>query len=242
MWRKNARVTRSVSLAAASSKLRTGPAWKKAVSIAPTRWTHRLGACRLAQARARARAPRRSRPSYSPGSRSAPERDSAGGRRQRVPRQRAGLVHGADRRQPLHHVGPAAEGRERQPAADDLAEHVRSGVTPYRSCARRRATRNPVITSSKTSSAPCASQSARSPSRKPGLRRARRPCSPPPARRAPRPGRRRASTAAAARVDVVVRADHRVGRRPGGTPGVDGMPSVAMPEPALASSASTWPW
>ena len=26
-----------------------------------------------------------------------------------------------------------------------------------------------------------------------------------------------------------------------GTPGVDGIPSVAIPEPALASSASTWP-
>ncbi len=27
-----------------------------------------------------------------------------------------------------------------------------------------------------------------------------------------------------------------------GTPGVDGMASVATPEPALASSASAWPW
>ena len=27
-----------------------------------------------------------------------------------------------------------------------------------------------------------------------------------------------------------------------GTPGVEGMPSVMIPEPALASSASTWPW
>ena len=26
------------------------------------------------------------------------------------------------------------------------------------------------------------------------------------------------------------------------TPGVDGRPSVATPEPASASSASTWPW
>jgi len=28
----------------------------------------------------------------------------------------------------------------------------------------------------------------------------------------------------------------------GGTPGLDGRPSVATPEPALASNASTWPW
>ena len=27
-----------------------------------------------------------------------------------------------------------------------------------------------------------------------------------------------------------------------GTPGVDGMPSVATPEPAAASNASAWPW
>ena len=29
---------------------------------------------------------------------------------------------------------------------------------------------------------------------------------------------------------------------PAGTPGDDGMPSVAIPEPAAASSASAWPW
>ena len=29
---------------------------------------------------------------------------------------------------------------------------------------------------------------------------------------------------------------------PDGTPGEPGMPSVAIPEPALASSASAWPW
>ena len=29
---------------------------------------------------------------------------------------------------------------------------------------------------------------------------------------------------------------------PVGTPGVDGIASVASPEPALASSASAWPW
>ena len=27
-----------------------------------------------------------------------------------------------------------------------------------------------------------------------------------------------------------------------GTPGLAGSPSVAIPEPALASSASAWPW
>ena len=45
---------------------------------------------------------------------------------------------------------------------------VRSGRTPNSSCAPPRATRKPVITSSKTSSAPDASQRLRSASRKPG--------------------------------------------------------------------------
>ena len=44
------------------------------------------------------------------------------------------------------------------------------------------------------------------------------------------------------RVDVVVAADTVSAVAPDGTPGVEGMPSVASPEPALASSASTWPW
>ena len=48
---------------------------------------------------------------------------------------------------------------------------VRSGRTPKRSWAPPRATRKPVITSSNTSSAPEASQSARSASRKPGCGR-----------------------------------------------------------------------
>ena len=45
---------------------------------------------------------------------------------------------------------------------------VRSGLTPKRSWAPPRPTRKPVITSSKTSSAPAASQSARRASRNPG--------------------------------------------------------------------------
>ena len=40
------------------------------------------------------------------------------------------------------------------------------------------------------------------------------------------------------RVDVVVGDDDRVAATAGGTPGEDGIPSVASPEPADASSAS----
>ena len=46
-----------------------------------------------------------------------------------------------------------------------LPRHVRSGCTPKRDCAPPYATRNPVITSSKTSTAPCTLASRRSPSR-----------------------------------------------------------------------------
>ena len=44
-----------------------------------------------------------------------------------LPEQRAGLVDRAERRQLLHHVARAAEGRQRHAAADDLAEHAHVG-------------------------------------------------------------------------------------------------------------------
>ena len=43
-------------------------------------------------------------------------------------------------------------------------------------------------------------------------------------------------------VHVVERADDRVGGAAAGTPGEDGSPSVASPDPAAASSASACPW
>ena len=45
-----------------------------------------------------------------------------GRRGQRVPRQRARLVHGPERGERRHDLGAAAEGADRQAAADDLAE------------------------------------------------------------------------------------------------------------------------
>ena len=50
-----------------------------------------------------------------------------GRRRERVPGERPGLVDVAGRREPLHHVGAAAERRRREPAADDLAEDRQVG-------------------------------------------------------------------------------------------------------------------
>ena len=49
------------------------------------------------------------------------ERRQAGGHRERVARQRARLVDLSGRRQHAHQLGPAAERRRRQAAADDLA-------------------------------------------------------------------------------------------------------------------------
>ena len=61
-------------------------------------------------------------PVVRPGLREHVERGDAGGHRERVAGQRAGLVRRAERRQQLHQRPPAAEGRRGQPAAHDLAE------------------------------------------------------------------------------------------------------------------------
>ena len=57
-----------------------------------------------------------------------PQGGEAGGRGDRVPRQRAGLVDGALGREVRHHVGPAAERRGREAAAHHLAEGHQVGA------------------------------------------------------------------------------------------------------------------
>ena len=52
----------------------------------------------------------------------APQHRQPRGGGERIPRQRARLVDGACGREEIHDLRPAAEGRERQAAADDLAE------------------------------------------------------------------------------------------------------------------------
>ncbi|COV76959.1 Uncharacterised protein [Mycobacterium tuberculosis] len=51
-----------------------------------------------------------------------PQRCQPGGNRHRVTRQRAGLIHRPQRRQPLHHLGAPAERGGGHPAAHHLAE------------------------------------------------------------------------------------------------------------------------
>ncbi len=92
----------------------------------------------------------------------------AGGGGERVPAQGAGLVDGAERRELVHDVGAAAERGERETAADDLAEHREVGRDAEARPARRPGPRrNPVMTSSQTSSAPASVQRRRRPARKP---------------------------------------------------------------------------
>ena len=167
-WRAGAgRAPRSARCrsAAASSKSRTGPSATNSVSIAPTRctWPKRL------------RGPSSSRaPASLELARTPPGRGAGAGRRGR-PRSRAGSRRASPpgrRRRPAPGAPSARRGRRTPRAAGRRRRSCRgwSGRAGRRSssCAPPRATRKPVITSSKTSSAPDASQSARSASRKPG--------------------------------------------------------------------------
>ena len=115
-----------------------------------------------------------------------------------------------------------------------------SGTTPSRSCTPPGATRKPEITSSNTSRAPDASAASRRNARNPGSAGTRpmlaghgsqtiaatsRSCS---ARSTASRSFHGATSVSAACAAV--------------TPGLAGMPCVASPDPASASSPSTCPW
>ena len=92
-----------------------------------------------------------------------------GRHRNRVARERTGLIHGSVRSDMVHDLAAAAECADRHAATDDLAEDGSGPGAPRRVPGRRRARPgNPVITSSNTSTAPCSSQHSRSDSRNPG--------------------------------------------------------------------------
>ena len=139
----------------------------------------------------------------------------------------------------------AAVGRGRQAAADHLAEAGEVRASRRSSpCAPPQATRKPVITSSKISSAPWRSQSARRPARKPGSRQhaahvARDRLDDDARDLAAASSRTRRATAARS-----LKGDCSGERRerPPARPASPGMPSVATPLPAPTSSASAWPW
>ena len=142
---------------------------------------------------------------------------------------------GAERRQRLHHVAPTADGADRQPAADHLAERREVGRHVVLGLGAAGSTRNPVITSSKIEQGADAVALGAQPVEEPG-------------------SRRDDAHVGGDRLDdhgghdvvelghLVVRHDERLGDGAGRHPGGAGSPSVATPLPPAASRASVAPW
>ena len=169
----------------------------------------------------------------------------AGGRRQRIAAERAGLKDFAGRQDVLHDVGAAAVGADRQAAADDFAERRQVGLDAEQSTARRRRRRGSRSSLRRRSAARRACVvSSRSAARNSGV------------------GTTHAHVAddrfeddagdlvamlrrtpAAQAGDVVVwQARACPAPCPRVTPGEFGTPSVAAELPAATSRLSTWPW
>ena len=161
----------------------------------------------------------------------------------RIARERAGLVHGPERRDLLHDVAPAAERAQRQAAADDLAERGEVGLHAVSAPARRRARRE--------SRSSLRRGSARAVARAflaQGFEKAGR-------------GQHQVHVSGDGLDDdagdfgpwvakkrfqcgniVVVQNQRCAAAVSGGTPAELGLPKVRAPEPALTSSESAWPW
>ena len=141
-----------------------------------------------------------------------------------------------------HHVGRAAEGADRKPAADDLPEHRQVGADAEPLL--RAAARDPEAGDHLVEDEQRARRVAELAQRLEEARRGRDDAHVPGDRLDDHA--REALAVALERpgggVDVVVRRDDRVRSGPAGTPAVAGTPSVAGPEPASASSESACPW
>ena len=113
---------------------------------------------------------------------------------------------------------------------------------PKRSWAPPRATRKPVITSSKISTLPAFVQQSRRVSRKPGTGGTQfmLPATGSTITAAISPAR--ASNAARTAWLSLNGSTSVSAATAAGTPAESGLPSVSRPEPAFTSSASTWPW
>ena len=141
----------------------------------------------------------------------APQHRDAGGRRERVPRERSRLVDVALRGEELHQVAAPAEGADRQPAADDLPEDRQVGPdaeallrAPARDAEagddlvedeqarrpRRRACAGPRGSPAPAGRRPCSRRPARRARPRPPRSRARRPPGRCRGRRRCRPSRR----------------------------------------------------
>ena len=201
---------------------------------------HRLGARRLAQAarpasRWWAAGARRRR-------RRACQRGQPGGHGERVPRQRAGLVDVAGRGDALHQLARAPR-RRRRAARRRPPCPSPSGRAPRRQApARLRGRReSPLITSSKTSSAPLSSAALAQGA--PGSRPRAEPVPCWPGTGSARIAASSCSATAARRAASVVPGDNdrlRGGLRRHARAGGDAL--RGQPDPASASSPSTCPW
>ena len=152
-----------------------------------------------------------------------------------VGREGAGLVDGTVRREHLEHVAPAAECADRKPAADHLAEAPEIRGHPGRARCAPGPTLKPVITSSKTSSAPASSHARRSPSKNPGSGATRPMLAANGLDDHARDGLVELRTRLKGATTVSATA-------PRGTPAESGSPRVATPLPPPARSRSECPW
>ena len=170
-----------------------------------------------------------------------PQRGEPGGHRGRVAGQRPRLVDRAGGRHQVEQSGPAPVAPTGMPPPMILpSTEVRRDAE--RACAPPRATRNPVITSSKTSSVPCRAVSSRSSSRNPGTGGTTPmfAATGSTITAATRPGLR--SNRARTLAGSLYRASSVCAAASAVTPALAGSDSVASPEPACARSPSAWPW
>ena len=166
------------------------------------------------------------------------EHGEPGGGGERVPRQRARLVHGPVRREHGHHVGPAAErrraaGRRRSPCRSTY----RSGrdAEPLLGAAAAEAEAGDHLVEDQQR----AGRVARGPQ---ALEEARRPAATRPMLAATGSTMTQATSSSSRRHDVV-RARPRCRRPPARARRPSrAAPSVATPLPPAASRASPWPW
>ena len=243
-WKK--RLKRSTSQAVASAYEFTCAASVKNRPNMPQTWLVASGtpACRAAS-----RMPSTSRSvaaasrAWKPGAGEALERREARRHRDRIAGQRARLVDGPERRDAFHDVAPAAECADRHAAADDLAERreVRLDAVALLCAAERDAEAGHHLVEDQHGAV---------------LRALL-------AQRLEETGHRRdAVHVAGDRLDdhagdvgadlgegrahlrgvVVLQSVTVYAASSAGTPGEVGTPSVSMPEPALTSSESEWPW
>ena len=173
--RGSTRAYAAVSRVEALAQSTTSASVKNIVDIEPTRLQHVTTPALsrgLAQAAGELARPGDRARRRRPASTSSSMQRETGDHRDRVARQRARLVDGADRRELLHDLALAAERADREAAADDLAERGevrRDAVELLRAAERDAEARDDLVEDEHD--AVLVAQRRAAPARKPGLRR-----------------------------------------------------------------------